>query len=137
MFLEPPTSYRVIQTAGRESGEALAISEQTLKKRLHEKKLLASVDTKRETLTIRRTLGGSGKHVLHFSKSNDPIRTRRRGQQLSGFWGPFVGYDVGKSGSPDNDYPEWNQNVRTDLSGLSGFKNRRELRRIHQFGDSP
>jgi hypothetical protein len=39
-----------------------------LKKRLHEKGLLASVDGKRETLTIRRTISGSSKEVLHFRR---------------------------------------------------------------------
>jgi hypothetical protein len=50
-------------------GEQLAVTEQTLKKRLHEKGLLASIDDKRQTLTIRRFIGGSSKQVLHFLRS--------------------------------------------------------------------
>lgn len=69
LYLEPTASYRVAQVAGRDVGEVLAVSPQTLKKRLHEKNLLASVDRARKTLTIRRTLGGSSKDVLHFLRS--------------------------------------------------------------------
>ena len=47
----------------------LAVSEQTLKKRLHEKGLLASVDVSRETLTVRRSICGTSKSVLHFRRS--------------------------------------------------------------------
>ena len=66
LFLEPGAAFRTVQNAARDSGEAFAISEHTLRKRLREKGLLASVDTKRETLTIRRTVCGSSKEVLHF-----------------------------------------------------------------------
>jgi hypothetical protein len=66
LYLEPGAAFRAIQTAARDSGEAFAISEPTLKKRLRDKGLLASRDTTRQTLTIRRTIGGSSKDVLHF-----------------------------------------------------------------------
>ncbi|MCE5306801.1 MAG: DUF3854 domain-containing protein [Acidobacteriales bacterium] len=69
IYLEPTAAYRVIQTAGRDVGEQLAVTEQTLKKRLHEKGLLASIDEKRQTLTIRRSIAGSSKDVLHFLRS--------------------------------------------------------------------
>jgi hypothetical protein len=66
VYLEPPTAYRLVRLAARDSGEDLAVSEQTLRKRLHEKNLLASVDPSRQTLTIRRTIAGSSRDVLHF-----------------------------------------------------------------------
>ncbi len=69
LYLDLPAAYRLVQVAGRDAGEALAVSEQTLKKRLHEKGLLASVDGKRQTLTIRRMLAGSSRDVLHLSRS--------------------------------------------------------------------
>jgi hypothetical protein len=47
-------------------GEPFSTSEQTLKKRLYEKEILASIDEKRETLTIRRTIAGSQRNVLHL-----------------------------------------------------------------------
>ncbi len=69
LFIEPTAAYRMVQVALRDAGEVLAISEQTLSKRLKEKGLLASVDTARQTLTIRRSIGGSTKNVLHFSRA--------------------------------------------------------------------
>ena len=66
IYLEPAATYRVIQVMARDMNETLATSEQTMKKRLSEKGLLASTDSKRETLTVRRTIGGSQKRVLHF-----------------------------------------------------------------------
>ena len=69
IYLEPTASYRAVQTAGRDAGGVLAISEQILKKRLREKGLLASVDEKRQTLTVRRSIGGSSKDVLHLLRT--------------------------------------------------------------------
>jgi hypothetical protein len=53
----------------RDTGEPLAVSEQTLKKRLREKGLLASVDRTRGTLTIRRMIGGTTTDVLHLFRT--------------------------------------------------------------------
>jgi hypothetical protein len=69
IYLEPTASYGAVQIAGRDAGEMLSVTAQTLKKRLREKGLLASVDEKRETLTVRRSIGGSSTDVLHFSRS--------------------------------------------------------------------
>jgi len=66
LYLEPAAFYRLVQVAGRDSGEGLPASLQILKKRLHEKGLLASVDGKRQTLTVRRTIAGCSKDVLHL-----------------------------------------------------------------------
>jgi hypothetical protein len=52
IYLEPSVAYRVAQAAAREIGEALSVSEQTLKKRLREKGLLVATDEKRQTLTV-------------------------------------------------------------------------------------
>jgi hypothetical protein len=69
VYLEPTAAYRLAQVAGRDMGEILSVSEQTLRKRLREKDLLASIDEKRETLTVRRSICGSSKGVLHFLRS--------------------------------------------------------------------
>jgi hypothetical protein len=68
VYLDPKAAYRLVQGAGRDSGEVLAVTEQTLKKRLNEKKLLASVDRGRQTLTIRKQIEGSSKDVLHMHR---------------------------------------------------------------------
>ncbi len=69
VYLEPTAAFQMVQRAGREMGEMLTVTEHTLRKRLHEKGLLASVDEKRQTLTVRRTICGSSKDVLHLLRS--------------------------------------------------------------------
>jgi hypothetical protein len=69
LYLEPTAAYRVIQMMVRDMSEPFAVSEQTLNKRLSEKGLLASVDAKRQTLTVRRTIAGSKRSVLHFLRN--------------------------------------------------------------------
>lgn len=68
-YLEPTAAYRVIQIMARDMNEPFPTSPQTLKKRLFEKGLLASVEAKRETLTVRRAIAGSTIPVLHFLRS--------------------------------------------------------------------
>ena len=66
LYLDSTAAYRLVYVAGRDAGEALAVSEQTLKKRLDEKGLLASKEASRETLMVRRTILGSSRSVLHL-----------------------------------------------------------------------
>jgi hypothetical protein len=68
IYLDSTAAYRAVQTAGRDTGDLLAVSEQTLRKRLNEKGLLASIDKTRETLTVRRNIAGTSKNVLHFRR---------------------------------------------------------------------
>ena len=65
LYLEPEASFAAVQKQGRDSGDALVVSGQTLRKRLHERGLLISTDKKRQVLTVRRTLTGSRREVLH------------------------------------------------------------------------
>jgi hypothetical protein len=69
IYVEPASAYRVVQVMARDMNEPFATSPQVLKKRLHENGLLASIDAKRETLTVRRTIAGASTSVLHFSRS--------------------------------------------------------------------
>jgi hypothetical protein len=70
LYLEPAASFRVVQSQAQ-GGEALAVSERTLRKRLSEKGFLLSTDKKRQTLTVRRTIEGvKDRSVLHLSLSS-------------------------------------------------------------------
>jgi hypothetical protein len=69
VYLESAAAFRQVQLAGRDAGEGLPVSEQTLKRRLHEKGLLASVDSQRQTVTVRRSVAGASKDVLHFGRT--------------------------------------------------------------------
>lgn len=69
VYVEPAAAFRQVQLAGRDAGESLTITEQTLRRRLREKGLLASVGTSRETITVRRIIAGASKDVLHFHRT--------------------------------------------------------------------
>lgn len=69
VYLESAAAFRQVQLAGRDIGESFPIAEQTLRRRLHEKSLLASVDSGRHTVTIRRSIAGASKDVLHFRRN--------------------------------------------------------------------
>ncbi|MFN8474902.1 MAG: hypothetical protein U0822_22130 [Anaerolineae bacterium] len=66
LFLECDSAYAAAQDVGREVGDALTITPQTLRRRLNEKQLLVSTDVPRQTLTIRRSFEGRERHVLHL-----------------------------------------------------------------------
>ena len=66
LFLEPETSYAVIQGLARDMGDGFPISPRTLHRRLLEKGLLVSTEAGRRTSTVRRTLAGGRRIVLHL-----------------------------------------------------------------------
>jgi hypothetical protein len=64
LFLEPTASYRVAQALA--GAERLPVSEQSLRRSLRERRLLASIDAGRQMVLVRRTLEGSPRQVLHM-----------------------------------------------------------------------
>ena len=66
IYLEPAASFRAIQNETKDSADFLSLNEQTMRKRLNEKGLLASVDKTRQTLTVRKAIQGHSKQVLHL-----------------------------------------------------------------------
>jgi len=67
LYLDRDAALAEVQRLGQITGDGLAITGQVLTKRLHERGLLASTDQARETLTVRRTLEGQQRRVLHFA----------------------------------------------------------------------
>ncbi len=65
LYLEPDAAFAAVKRQGQDSGDALTVTKRTLNKRLHERGLLQSKDSGRQVLTVRRTLEGSRKIVLH------------------------------------------------------------------------
>jgi hypothetical protein len=65
LYLDPSAAYATAQRMAT-NGNAIEVGEQTLRRRLHEGKFLASTDGKRGTVTIRRTLQCAPKDVLHL-----------------------------------------------------------------------
>ncbi len=66
LYLQPNASFAVAQAMGRATGEEITVSLHTLRKRLHERGLLASVDVTRNRLTVRHILDGTRRAVLHL-----------------------------------------------------------------------
>ena len=64
LYLEPDAAYAVVQRLASSQNEMIAVSPTTLRKRLRERGYLAEVDTNRQTLTVRRTIGGTRREVL-------------------------------------------------------------------------
>ncbi len=64
LFLEPMASYQVAQQIP--GTDRVPISEQTLRHRLHQHGLLASIDTGRKMLMVRRTLEDIPRQILHL-----------------------------------------------------------------------
>jgi hypothetical protein len=68
VYLDPSLSYQVAQrVAGR---EPIAVSEQSLRHRMHARGLLASVDSGRQMLLVRRIVEGSSRQLLHLKASH-------------------------------------------------------------------
>ena len=67
LFLEPEASFRATQGIGTANGDPIAVGSKTLAKRLHERKLLVATDAGRGKLTVRRTLEGTRRNVLHLA----------------------------------------------------------------------
>jgi hypothetical protein len=69
VYLDPDASYAAVQRLGDEVGDRLSVTPQTLRKRLKEQGLLVSSDGPRRMLTIRRTLDGTRREVLHLRRA--------------------------------------------------------------------
>jgi hypothetical protein len=66
VYLEPEASYAAAQHMGQASNDPLVVTPLTLRKRLYERGLLLNVDSGREVLTIRKTIDGRRRAVLHL-----------------------------------------------------------------------
>jgi Bifunctional DNA primase/polymerase, N-terminal/Domain of unknown function (DUF927) len=113
LYLEPEAAYVAAQALGQQAGDGLTISSQTLRRRLHERGLLVTTDKLRETLTIRRTLEGKQRTVLHVSpdllspptgpdKPDKPSRRQADGASAPEECRVLLSGSAGEEGAPDN-----------------------------------
>jgi hypothetical protein len=65
VLLDPGAAYKVAQDQARARGESLPISEANLRRRLQEGGHLVTMEDQRGKLTVRRTLQGARRKVLH------------------------------------------------------------------------
>jgi hypothetical protein len=66
LYLTPDAAVQAVQRVGQGSANPIAVSLQTLGKRLRESGLLASVDRARETIKVRRVCEGQQQEVWHL-----------------------------------------------------------------------
>ncbi|MGH2688011.1 MAG: hypothetical protein ACRDKW_04275, partial [Actinomycetota bacterium] len=102
LYLEPDAAYAVVQRLGQEIGDRIALTPQTLRKRLKEHGALVTTETKRRMLTVRRTLEGQRREVLHLlretlSPSGGDIDVPEAG---SGSWSASEGVVVAERSAP-------------------------------------
>jgi Domain of unknown function (DUF3854) len=69
LYLDPDASFAAAQSMGRDTGDPLTVQPKTLHRRLRQGGHLVSVDEARGRLTVRRTLGGARRYVLHLKAS--------------------------------------------------------------------
>jgi hypothetical protein len=67
LWLDPDAAYAAAQGLGHDVGDRLAVSPQTLRKRLSEWGILRSIDEQRQRLTSRRSFEGQRREVLHLA----------------------------------------------------------------------
>ena len=67
LYVEPEAFYTLVQRLAIQRGTSLGLTPETLRKRLHEGGYLLSRDANRDTLTIRKVLGGRRRDVLHLN----------------------------------------------------------------------
>ncbi|HIB42411.1 MAG TPA: DUF927 domain-containing protein, partial [Nitrospina sp.] len=102
LFLDPNSSFATVQKMAKDQGTSIPISQQTLWKRLDEKGLLASKDSSRNRNTIRKTIMGKRRQVLHIKpdglyihKSVPNVPTDPPPQKQQGLWDKNKGHQPG------------------------------------------
>jgi Toprim domain len=81
LLLEPETAFAAAQRLARDQGTSILIKQRTLWKRLAEQGLLASRDASRGTNTVRRTIEGMRRELLHLRTSTLVGGTDQRGDE--------------------------------------------------------
>ena len=68
LYLLPDAAYAAVQRLGQEIGDRIALTPPVLRKRLKERGILLTCETQRRMLTVRRTLEGQRREVLHLHR---------------------------------------------------------------------
>jgi hypothetical protein len=94
-----------VQRFARDQGEAFAVTPHTLRRRLRERGLLATTDADRGKLTVRKTLQGVRRDVLHLAARvpSAPDQTGPTGPE--GGAAPGIGPNSGAGFPPPSPFP--------------------------------
>lgn len=66
LYIDADAAVKAIQSIAAATGDAMGIGPRTLTKRLQQRGMLASIDEARGRLTVRKTLQGTRREVLHL-----------------------------------------------------------------------
>ena len=81
LLLEPETAFAAAQKLARDQGTSIPVKQRTLWKRLAEQGLLASRDRARGTNTVRHTIEGLRRDLLHLRASMLAAETDQSGRR--------------------------------------------------------
>jgi hypothetical protein len=142
LFLEPEASYAGAQAVARESGESMPVASRTLHKRLSERGLLVSRDEQRGRLTVRHTLGGSRRAVLHLQAkhlvSREPAQLSQTAHPLQeSDEGAEDGTERGKVLAPPRVVPSREPSHEDAAAEGAGASEEAPAAQVGQLGHSP
>jgi hypothetical protein len=136
LYLEPEASFAAAQEMARDQNEAIPVSSRTLHQRLKELGLLASWDSRRQRLTVRRTLAGvERREVLHLDAgplsggirpsrpSTSPAIPEENPEIMNGFSGRSSGRSNGLAAQPST--PPSTATVEKEAENLPGGRSGR------------
>jgi hypothetical protein len=133
LYLEPEASYAEAQEIARDQGDGLPVSPRTLRKRLSERGLLASTDSNRDVLTIRKTLDGRRREVLHLradclsaTQPDQPDQSGGSAERNGRVSGQVSGRVSSEPSAHPTPKPDQNDAEDGDLVGLVGKAPREE-----------
>jgi hypothetical protein len=81
LLLEPEAAFAAAQKLARDQGTSIPVKQRTLWKRLAEQGLLAARDRARGTNTVRHTIGGSRRDLLHLRVGVLAAKTDQSGDE--------------------------------------------------------
>jgi hypothetical protein len=120
VFLEPDVVYAEVQRLAVEQGESLPVTPQTLRRRLKEKGLLATTDTARRKLTVRKMFQGDRREVLPVAWTGAPSARKDGSTSAEGEIGTDVGPEMRASAWAGNGYVNGDLAHAAAVAGASG-----------------
>jgi hypothetical protein len=115
VYLEPTVSHAVATRLGERSGDGLPIGPATLRRRLWQAGLLATIDSDERHLTIRLMIEGRRRRVLHLAASRFAAVDERRqtADPIDGIGVPLSAFGAWPTW-PTTDGPEGNAGAMHD-----------------------
>jgi hypothetical protein len=127
VYLQPDVAFATLQKMACASDELFAISARTLRKRLYERGMLASVEQHgdRVWLLVRRQIQGDRRHVLHVRSEHLSTTEWSQWSQSGPQTAPPISRVAPIRGSkiapsPDMELSEWAPELETQTNGSIG-----------------